>query len=185
MVSSGLTLQRALWRSVLILFFLVPFSIVRAQSNEIAGTMPEDYLPELKEILKTALQRNPEVMAREFERLVQEAKLTQANASRYPSFGGNFNYGITQTATAGNTDTQSRDSGFFYNFGLSQAVFHWGALKNQRESARINLLVSEKSFAVAYRELSALLRKLYLSLIVEKARLLQQRESFRLAGEDM
>jgi outer membrane protein TolC len=147
--------------------------------------MPEDYLPELKQILATAAQRSPEVVAREFDRLLQEARVMQVNAARLPQLGGNFNYGITETSTASNTSTSTRDSGFFYSFGLSQPIFHWGALKNQSLSARINLLVTEKNSALVYRETSVALRKLYLALIVEKARLRHLRESIRLGTEDV
>jgi outer membrane protein TolC len=188
MVLSGLTFQRVTLRAVFAIVMLVFFGSLRAQSNSIAGTLPEDYLPELKEILATALKRSPDVIAKEFDRLVQEARLIQVRAAQLPSVGGNFNYGITQTATAGAGETnsqKSKDDGFFYNFGINQAIFHWGALKNQTLAARINVLVTEKAFAVAYRELSVMLRKSYLALIVEKARLNQVRELLRLANDDV
>src|SRR5688572_13334479 len=120
MVLSGLTFQRVASRAVFAIVLVVFFGSLRAQSNTVAGTLPEDYLPELKEILATALKRSPDVIAREFERLVQEAKLIQVKAAQLPSVGGNFNYGITQTATAGAGDPnsqKSKDDGFFYNFG--------------------------------------------------------------------
>lgn len=188
MVLSGLTFSRVHRRAllaVLTLFLVLPLASVRAQSNEVAGTMPEDYLPELKEILKTALQRNPDVIARDFERLVYEAKITQVSAQRLPQLGGSFNYGITETSTTTENSLREKNDGFFYNFGFSQAIFHWGALKNQTASARLNLLISEKSFALAYRELSVLLRKIYLALIVERARLRQIRESHQVVVSDL
>ena len=186
MVLSGL-LKRVVSRVLFVMVIVVSFGSLRAQPT-VAGTLPEDYLPELKEILATALKRSPDVIAKEFERLVQEAKLIQVKAAQLPSLGGNFNYGITQTATAGAGDAnsqKSKDDGFFYNFGVNQAIFHWGALKNQTLAARINVLVTEKAFAVAYRELSVMLRKSYLSLIVEKARLNHTRELLRLANSDV
>ncbi len=185
MVLSGLTLRRVVSRLAFTLFVLFSIAGARAQPGDIAGTMPEDYLPDLKQILSGALQRSPDVMAKEFERLAQEARVTIANSARLPQAGGNFNYGSTQTATAGNTSSQTRDNGFFYNFGVSQAIFHWGALRNQADAARINLLVTERSFALAYRELSVLLRKTYLALIVEKARLRQMQQTLALARNDV
>jgi outer membrane protein TolC len=178
-------LQRIVSRSVFVMVTVVSLASLRAQPTDIAGTLPEDYLPELKEILATALKRSPDVIAKEFDRLVQEARVLQVKAALLPQFGGNFSYGITQTATASDTDSKSKDDGFFYNIGLSQAVFHWGALKNQNLAARINLLVTEKAFAVAYRELSVALRKSYLGLIVEKARLNHLREMLRLADDEV
>ncbi len=185
MVLSGLTFPRAVSRAVFAVFSLLLLVSAHAQPGQVAGTMPEDYLPELKPILAAALQRAPETITKEFDRLAAEARLIQVNSSRLPRFGGNFNFGSTQTATAANTSSQTRNSGFYYNFGLSQAIFHWGALKNERESARISVLVSDRSLALAYRELSVMLRKVYLALVVEKAELLQARKSVQLVRDDL
>ena len=184
MVLSGL-IQRVVSRALFVMVTVVSFASLRAQSTNVAGTLPEDYLPDLKEILATALKRSPDVIAKEFDSLVQEARVIQVRAALLPQFGGNFSYGINQTATAADTNSKSKDDGFFYNFGLSQAIFHWGALKNQNLAARINLLVTKKAFAVAYRELSVTLRKTYLGLIVEKARLNHLREVLRLATDEV
>lgn len=185
MVSPGLTFQRVVSRAVLAVFSLLLLASAPAQPAGIAGTMPEDYLPELKPILAHALQRSPETIAKEFDRLAAEAKLTQANASRLPRVGGNFNYGITRTAIAANTSRQESNSGFYYSFGLSQAIFHWGALSAEREAARISVIVSNKGLALAYRELSVMLRRVYLALIVEKAELQQARKSLQLVRDDL
>jgi outer membrane protein TolC len=155
------------------------------EAENVAGTMPEDYLPELKEILVHAFKRSPELITREFDRVVQEARLTMSKASRLPQVGGNFDYGITQTATASNTSSQSRSTGAQYSFSLGQALFHWGALKNEVEIARINLEVSNKDTTRIYREVSLALRKAYLALIVEKARVRQAREALDLVRADV
>jgi outer membrane protein TolC len=170
MVLFGFTFPLAHLRAVLA---LMVFPIAAAAAEEMpqaGGTQPEDYLPDLKDILAGAVKRSPEVVVREFDHLMLEAKTLQVNAARLPQLAGNFSYGITQTATSG-SNAQTRDSGFFYNFGLSQALFHWGALRNQSLSARLNLLVAEKNTAIIYREVCVTLRKAYLALIVEKARL--------------
>lgn len=185
MVLSGLTLQRVISRPVLIFLAFVVVVAAQAQPIDVAGTMPEDYLPALKEILNSALRRSPETIAREFEVLASEARVDIARGPLLPQAGGNFNYGATQTATASDTSSQTRDSGFFYNFGVSQAVFHWGALKNQADAARISLLVQQKSFVQARRDLNVKLRSAYLALIAEKARIRQVREALRLLREDV
>ena len=184
MVLSGLTFQRVVSRAVFA--FLSVFSLisVRAQPQDVAGTMPEDYLPPLKEILAIALRQAPDVIARAFDRSAQDAKIYGADAGRLPQLSGNFRYGSTATATSTNTSSQSRDNGFFYDFGLNQNLFHWGALKNQSDAARINALVADKSYALAYRELSVQLRNSYLALIVEKSRVRHARESLRVMQQE-
>jgi outer membrane protein TolC len=186
MVLSGLTFQRAFRGAVFtILFSAATVCLRAAEAENVAGTMPEDYLPELKGILVNAFKRSPELITREFDRVVQEARVTMSKASRLPQIGGNFDYGVTQTATASNTSSQSRNTGAQYNFSLGQALFHWGALKNEVEIARINLAVSNKDTTRIFREVSIALRKAYLALIVEKARVRQARESLELVRADL
>src|SRR5262245_40479093 len=141
MVLSGLSIQRLFPRAVPpILASCLLACAQGAEPNSVAGTMPEDYLPELNAILTNALQRSPEVIARDFERLVQEARIDGARAPQLPQLRGEFNYAASQTATASSSSSQSRDSGFFYSFSLNQALWHWGALKNQSDAARLSLL---------------------------------------------
>lgn len=185
MVLSGITVPRFLPRLGLIFYSLLSLVIGRAQPAEVAGTMPEDYLPSLRPILVTALQRSPQVVEAHFLIESREAGRIAANAARLPNLGANINYGIREEAISGNANSSSRDQGLNYNIALNQPVFHWGALKNQSDIARINVLLAEKNLAKAYRELGVLLRRLYLNLIVTKARVRHSRESVKLLNESV
>ena len=185
MVLSGFTSQRVVLRTVFMLMSLLLGAPLRAQPADVAGTMPEDYLPELKQVLATALQRSPETILRAFEVELSQARLQIERSAQLPQLRGNFNYGMTETATASNTSSKTRDNGFFYNFGLSQEVFHWGALKNKSDAARLNVLIQDRSYVQAYRDLSVMLRRAYLALVVEKARLRQGREALHLLDDDV
>jgi outer membrane protein TolC len=176
--------QRVFSRAALTLVSLLLVITARAQSDNVAGTMPEDYLPQLKPILTNAL-RSPDLVAREFERLLQEVRVDEARAQRLPQVGGNFNYGLTQSATKSNNSHQDRSTGFYYGFGANQALFHWRALKNQQDAARLALLATEKNYAQYYRAISTTIRKAYLALIVEKANLRQRRASVELVRRDV
>src|SRR5690242_658852 len=96
---------------------LVFFGItaVGSESNELSGTMPEDYLPALKTILTTALKQAPSMIAKEIQISLAEAGVISADSARWPSFGGSGSYQSNTTAIAGNTSTQSRDTGLVYN----------------------------------------------------------------------
>jgi outer membrane protein TolC len=142
MVLSGLTFQRVVTRAVFLLFYLVAFSSARGQASDVAGTMPEDYLPQLKQILAAATERPPHLIESLFLIEAREAGRISANAARLPSLGSNINYGSTELSESGDSSTRSRDQGLFYNVGLNQAIFHWGALKNQSAIARIHLLLA-------------------------------------------
>jgi outer membrane protein TolC len=111
----------------------------------IQGSLPEDHLPELRPFLEKALRLSPQLISAEFDRILAEIRVTSADAARIPSVGGNLNLATNQTAISGNTNSQTRDSGFFYNIGVTQPLFHWRALQNQSASARLNRLVADKS----------------------------------------
>lgn len=186
MVLSGLLPKRAFRSAVLAILTAVTLPAPRAADPvEIAGTMPEDYLPELKAILQQAMARSPEQIARSFERVMQEARLTMSKAAQLPNAGGNFDYGLTQTATASNTSSQSRNTGAQYSFNIGQALFHWGAIRNEIEIARLSLAGTDKESSRVYRDVCAALRKAYLALIVEKSRLRSAREAVALVEADI
>lgn len=189
MVSTGLTYLRVFLRAVLVLVGLGLGSGGRAAEladvADVTGTLPEDFLPELKLILDSALRRSPQLVAADFERTVQEARIYGADSARLPSLRGNSEYASNQTAVTGSNSSQSRASGFFYRFEAGQAVFHWGALRNQSLAARLNLLASRKSYAIAARELGVVIRKAYLALVVERARLQQGRQALAVLRADL
>ena len=185
MVLPGLTLSRLVPRGVFFLVLVLALGCACAQPAGLAGTMPEDYLPELKNILATALARSPKLIAAEYARAVSEARILGANAARLPSVRGYSEYATNQTSASGNNSSQSRASGFFYRFEASQALFHWGALQNESRAAQINLLVEQKNFSIAARELGIELRKAYLALVVEKAKLRLGREALKLFRDDL
>lgn len=173
-----------LWAAWWLGIFLLAGS-ARAQHEEVAGTLPEDHLPGLKSMLETAFLRSPQMIASDFERVLAELRLDGADSARLPNVGGSLSYAINQTAISSNTSSQTRDSGLFYSIGVTQPIFHWKALKNQSDSARLNLLIARKSHDLAARELRVILRKAYLALVVEKARLRAAAESIKLIQNEI
>lgn len=189
MVSTGLTYLRVFLRAVLVLVGLGLGGGGRAAElagvADVTGTLPEDFLPELQVILDSALRRSPQLVAADFERTVQEARIYGADSARLPNVRGSSEYASNQTAVTGSNSSQSRASGFFYRFEAGQAVFHWGALRNQSLAARFNLLAARKSYAIAARELGVVIRKAYLALVVERARLQQGRQALAVLRADL
>ncbi|MSU24778.1 MAG: TolC family protein [Opitutus sp.] len=158
---------------------------VRAQSPAVAGSWPEDYLPALKPILQTALRQSLTIVAKEIEIAQREAQAVAIHAQRLPNFGGRMDYASNTTAISGNTTTQTRDNGLFYNVGLNQSVFHWGAITNEIARARIGVLIAQKNHADAYRALAVNLRQQYLGLVAKKASLLFARYALQLVKADL
>jgi outer membrane protein TolC len=185
MVSPGPSFPRFAWRVAAMLALLIPLAGARGQGSEIAGTMPEDSLPGLRAILATALQRSPQLIEAEFRRSVQEAQVIIAQAPRLPGVGGQLNYARNETAISSANSSQSTADGFFYNLSVSQALFHWGALKNASDAARLRLAIEQRKFDLAYRTLAGVLRKAYLALIVEKTRVRHARDALAFLRADL
>lgn len=185
MVQKGLLLPRVLASAALVWVAAAALPAGRASEvPSVAGTMPEDHLPELKPLLAHALLRSPEQIARTFERTIQEARLTMARAARLPNVGGNFDYGLTESASTNNS-AKSRSTGAQYSFNAGQALFHWGAIRSEIEMARLNLAAGDKETARIHREVGAALRKAYLALVVEKARVLGAQDAVALVEADV
>ena len=185
MVLSGLLYKRVLASAVLTMALLVPtFSLRAAEPDNVVGTMPEDYVPQLKQLLTQALTRNPDMIARDYDRVIQEARYLMAKSARLPGVGGNFDYGISESASTNNS-AKSRNTGAQYSFNIGQALFHWGAIKNEIEMSRLNVIAGGKDTARMYREITVTLRKAYLALIVQKSKLVQAREAVELGKVDV
>ena len=175
MLSLILMSPRGKGRAWSVFGLLFVLGTARADTTVIAGSLPEDYLPELKVIIGAALRQSPQIIAKEIEIEQAKAGLMGANSRRLPGVGGNLNFASNQTATSTNVSTRTRDSGLFYNLAVSQPIFFWGALKYEGDRARLGVLLSERGYAEAYRVLAVALRGAYLQLIVRKATLVHAR----------
>ncbi len=169
----------------LVLGMILALVGARAEPASPAGTLPEDYLPGLKTILQAALNQSPPVLSREIEVALSEARVLGVKAQQLPSLSSHVDYARNQTAISGNTSTETSDSGFFYGIDLNQPVFHWGALKNQTDAARINVIVAEKNYQEMRRVVAIDLRQRYLALIAKKAVLRQGRFALGLLAADL
>jgi outer membrane protein TolC len=94
--------------------------------------------------------------------------------------GGTFDFASNETAVSENTSRKTRDSGLFYRVELNQALFHWGALKNESARARIAVAIAQRNFQEAHRLVALGLRQSYLLLVTKKAALVQARDRQRL-----
>ena len=66
-----------------------------------------------------------------------------------------------------------------------QSLYHWGALKNESDKARIGVLIAQKSYDEGMRALAVTLRRSYLELIVKKSLLVQMRYARDLLVEEL
>jgi outer membrane protein TolC len=72
-----------------------------------------------------------------------------------------------------------------YSVGVSQPVFHWGALRNRAQIGRIAIKIAERNYAEVYRLLAHSIRSEYLALVGQKATLRYSLNSLKLAESSL
>jgi outer membrane protein TolC len=157
----------------LALFCLTP---MRAQEPIVAGTMPEDQLPELNVLIESALRQSPTMVTQEIAIAQAQAGLLQADSSFWPQINGGVGYtrGREKVTTNNGVPTPNDfdySGSINYNLGISQNLFQWGALVDRAKVARIGLMMSQKQYAEGYRSLVLQIRAQFLALISAKSQL--------------
>lgn len=161
------------------------FPVLWAQGADPAITLPEAGLPVLQRLLGAAVRQSPAILERELEVAFERARLDERNAPRLPRVAGQFDLASNETAISGLNNTRNRDSGIFYRLELNQAIFHWGALKNETVRGRIAVAIAERNHQEAYRQLAVSIRQSYLMLIAKRASLEHARGVQQLRQTDL
>lgn len=150
-------------------------AVLSAQSPPLPAALPEDFLPGLNDILHSALQQSPQMLAHNIDLAAQEANRYQQAAVRWPSLSSNVSYAYNQSTVASNSAANTRSAGVTFGFTLTQPLYHWGDLQALTDIAHLQIKISERQYADAYRQLAATLRSQYLSLILKKVDLRNSR----------
>jgi outer membrane protein TolC len=162
---------------------LVAAASLRAEAPPIQGTLPEDYLPGLKPLLKEAVERSPNTINASLAVAQAEANRYQSDSILYPQVGASVNYADTREQAKGGLP--SNNKGLYYSASISQPVFQWGAYKDQSKIAHLGEKISERNFAEAYRTLATLIREQYMGLISKKIAVRNERFRQKIDAESL
>ncbi len=160
-----------------------PTSLLFAQSSDLPVSLPEDLLPELREILIRAAQQAPKVQFQNIESARLEANYITSRSSMLPAVYASGSYNWSESEVKDLPLSNSKSDGLFYNFYASQPIFHWGALKAQADIAKLEQLIGEQTHAEVYRELAVTLRSQYLGLILKKLAVRNQEFAQKMAED--
>jgi outer membrane protein TolC len=166
MISSSLSLRRV--RAGLILVVLGLGALRLAAAETLPTPVPEDLLPELKAILQQAVQQSPQMVLRNIEIATNEGNVLSMRGQMLPNVSTSASYNVSGAAVSSNPNVSSTSSGLYYSLSISQPVFRWGTLKAQTDAAKIQLSISQKNYAEAYRMLVLSLRSQYLLLMAKR-----------------
>ncbi len=183
MPSSPVHLLRRLALRAILAAGILAAAGARADGPIVEGTLPEDYLPGLKAILKAAMGQSPTMISQQLAIAQSQAQVIQADANMIPQASANAWDGIQdqRVSQSGQSGTTSQAKGLYYYASVSEPIFQWGALFNQSRLARIGVAVSKRQYAEAYRNLAVQIREGYLGLIVGKLNLRNARFNQELA----
>ena len=160
---------------------LVAATSLRAEAPPLQGTLPEDYLPGLKPLLQTAVERSPNTISAGISILQQEAASYSDSAALYPNLSANGAYSVRTESETNSASSTSR--GFTYGLNASQPIFRWGALRNQAMVGNLGVKIAERQFAEAYRQLAIMIREQYMLLIEKKIQLRNENFKVKIAEE--
>lgn len=153
-----------------------------AVAEPLPAPLPEEVLPGLSGILQTALEQSPSMILKNIDVIQHESNRATVRSQLLPSAGVGASYSINGASAASSSDTVSRSSGVYYSASVSQTLFRWGTVRAQVEAAEIELNISRRNYAEAYRTLAVSLRGQYLSLIVKKLALRNTRYNQEVAA---
>jgi len=148
---------------------LIAAASLRAEAPSVQGTLPEDYIPGLRPLLQTAVQRSPNTISASIALAQQEAAKYIANSVLWPSVSFSSDYAATTESTSQSQNSTSK--GLFYSASIYQPIFQWGAYKNTALIGDLGVKIAQRQYADAYRQLAVLIRQQYLGLIGRKVAL--------------
>lgn len=163
---------------------LVTAASLWAEAPSVDGTLPEDYLPQLKPLLQMAVERSPNTIAASIAVAQQEASKMQSDSVLWPSVGVNGSYQSSYEQESSSTSSSSA-RGFVYGASVSQPLFQFGALKNSVAVGTLGLKIAERQYAEAYRLLASIIREQYLGLIARNITLRNVRFALDLTNVQM
>jgi outer membrane protein TolC len=160
---------------------LVTAASLRAEAPPLQGTLPEDFLPELRPLLQSAVERSPNTISAEINVLQQEANSYLDSSALYPSL--NVNGGYAERTESESNSKPSRSSGFTYGANLGQPIFEWGAYRNNAMIGKLGVKIADRQYAEAYRLLATMIREQYMLLIEKKITLRNEDFKVKIAEE--
>jgi outer membrane protein TolC len=170
----------------IILVFSTSLSWAQSTSPSVEGTMPEDFLSDLKVIINAALRQSPQMISSEIQISQAELNRVAVAAQRLPGLSSSASFAWSRITSdlpqpvggfipGQPTTNQDVAYGPYYSVNAGQSLFTWFQVTNQLKIADIAIKISQKNYADAYAGLAGLIRSQYLGLIFQKVNLRNQR----------
>lgn len=157
--------------ALLVYLFLVCLSsCALSQESEWApaAMLPESQIPILREALQSASSRSPELLLRNLALAQLEAQRMMAASQRLPSLSGSARGTYDAVSLSSGEGGYNKGTGFFYQLGVSQPLYHWGTLDAAVKISELSAEIGKKNYAEVYRTLIGSVRTQFMALIMKR-----------------
>lgn len=146
------------------------------------GKMPEDLMPEMREIIDSALTSSEGVWDRDLAETAAEGRRIASRSAILPSFRTNVSFRKEQDEDSVISSYEDR---VVYNVTLSQPLYHWGARRAEMKVGKLQYESEILSTEQAMERILNSVRRSYMSLVVAKRTLARSRASLEDAQEKL
>lgn len=131
------------------------------------AALPENALPDLKVILAAAMANAPRVIDAGLNVEQSDTSVKSARAPLLPRASVSASPGLVyqKYQYEGQAPNASNSVSLFYSAGVSQPIYHWGALHKGFKSAQLQRAISERNLAEVRRALGSEVRRTYFNMI--------------------
>lgn len=154
-------------RSLAVLLLAIAWCVSASAADSI--TTPEKLFPQLDVILRQTVAQSPRMVSRALDLEMSEQDRIAARAALLPSVTGSYRL-VEARDDRSDLSSPTNVAKQYYDFSLSQPIFHWGERKNTARIGEIRNQINKGSYREAYRLLANEVRTLYLTLILDKVR---------------
>jgi outer membrane protein len=179
-----MSFKKKLFRPVMLGICGLIFGLLPRAYADSSVVLPESLFPELTALLAEASLQSPRVLAQQIYDEELEGYEISAKSARLPQVGFSVSQTWGDEKRTGGTGAISADK-LYYNLNLSQAVYHWGTIKNGVRMAEIRRLVNAGRAQEAYEALAAEVRAQYLQLIIKNFYIALYDYRLELASENL
>lgn len=147
---------------------LVSAEEARSSEDVLGDALPEKAIPQLQEILTKAMRNAPRVIDSGMNLEQAGTSVTMARAPMLPNASLSVNAGQLYQQydyQDSNTERKSLSQALTYYAGVSQPLYHWGALKKGLQSAELQRAIADRNVVEARRLLAIDVRRAYFNLI--------------------
>ena len=137
------------------------------EAGKLVAALPERSLPGLDALLRQGLEVGPTILIQRLAVEQSEANARISRAQMLPNAYASVSGGQILEQLKTNPPTEDRlVDAVLYNFGVSQPLFHWGALSNSYKVSKLYAAISARNMEETRRLLAVDLRRRYFDLTI-------------------